>query len=118
MIAMKFFGNGHGMAAPYFDQTFYWLNDRTLNQGKAKGRFYTWIGGFGAQLGSFEWRCPKPGTRRVLAGTTFTVFTANRSRFGLMWDVTWSIVDFPQHDINAANTMLAEVKSRLGSASL
>lgn len=34
------FGNGHGLASPYFDDRFYWLS----------GRLYTWIGGFGTRF--------------------------------------------------------------------
>jgi hypothetical protein len=42
------FGNGHGLAAPYFPERFIWIG----------GRFYTWIGGHGAQMVSREWRAP------------------------------------------------------------
>lgn len=62
------FGNGHGLGAPYFDQNFYWLS----------GRFYTWIGGFGAQLQSIEWFSPPAGTRRSLIGMEFVIFQAHR----------------------------------------
>jgi hypothetical protein len=73
------FGNGKGMKSPCCDDVFYWLN----------GRLYTWIGGFGAQLRSFEWFAPKAGTRRRLAGRDFVVFSVSRSWIRV--DVTWAV---------------------------
>jgi hypothetical protein len=94
------FGNGRGLKSPYFDDVFYWLN----------GRFYTWIGGFGAQLQSFEWLAPKAGTRRRLAGRDFVVFSVNRR--WLKVSVAWAICQY--HPITAEE--LRELKRILGGA--
>jgi hypothetical protein len=84
-LTWKLFGNGRGLASPYLDDVFYWLD----------GRFYHWIGGLGAQLASFEWTAPKAGTRRKLLGKEFVVFIARR-RF-LLVEVSWALT--PQvHD--------------------
>jgi hypothetical protein len=79
----KLFGNGRGTASPYFDDTFYYLN----------GRFYRWVGGFGAQLSSVEWRAPAPGTRRRLIGRDFVVFQTERRLLRVR--VTWALVTRP-----------------------
>lgn len=76
----KLFGNGHGMASPHCDDVFYWLS----------GRFYQWVGGFGAQLKSYEWRIPEPGTRRRLIGSEFVVFQARRK--WLRVEASWTRV--------------------------
>jgi len=117
MLAMRFFGNGYGMAAPFFNQTFYWLVD-TFGQTRAakNGRFYTFMGGLGAQLHSFEWKVPKPGTRRRLAGMEFEVFNVSRGRWGIMWSVAWALVDFPR-DIDKANAKIREIKEKIGNYS-
>jgi hypothetical protein len=109
----KIFGNGHGMASPFFDATYYWIVD-TLRSERAgrNGRLYAWIGGFGAQLRSFEWLTPKPGTRRRLAGREMVVF--NTSRKGLRVDVSWALVDMPK-GIDEMNAHLREFKKVLGS---
>lgn len=62
------FGGGFGLSQPHFDGVFYWIS----------GRFYTWIGGFGAQLQSLEWLPPRAGTRRRLAGSEFVIFSVHR----------------------------------------
>lgn len=80
-LDFKLFGNGFGLKSPYFDDVFYWLD----------GRFYNWIGGFGAQLQSIEWRLPKPGTRRTLAGREFVVFHGTRGRWPLKWKISWAM---------------------------
>ena len=67
-IDFHLFGNGHGMAPPYWDGTFYWL----------AGDLYYWSSGCGAQLYSFGWRTPLPGTERRLFGHTFRVFSVSR----------------------------------------
>jgi len=72
------FGNGYGLACPAFNQIFYWI----------EGRFYRHIGGYGAQLRSFEWRCPLPGTTRILLGRKFKVFLCHK-RF-IRWDCSWA----------------------------
>lgn len=65
------FGNGCGLGSPHFDKKFYWL-------GGKRGQLYHWIGGFGAQIGSFQWTHPKPGERRKLFGHEFTPFDSER----------------------------------------
>ena len=80
----KLFGNGRGMASPFCDDVFYWLG----------GRFYRWVGGFGAQLQSIEWRTPKPGTRRYLIGEEFVVFSA--ARRWIRVEVSWALVKRPK----------------------
>jgi|13_taG_2_1085334.scaffolds.fasta_scaffold289206_1 hypothetical protein len=117
-ITRKIFGNGHGTGLPYFNATAYWLVDTSNSRA---GRFYTWIGGFGAQLNSFEWRCPAPGTRRVLAGMEFEVFCVTRGwvrdpwigikLFPLMWSVSWQHTRLPRRDPLPA---IRAMKKRLG----
>lgn len=104
----KLFGNGHGMASPYFDDTFYWLHDGGAGK---RGAWYRSGGGLGAQLFSVQWTMPKPGERRKLSGYDFVVFRANRK--GPRVEVAWSLVRLPQ-DINAANAFIAEMRSKLG----
>ena len=110
---MKVFGNGFGMGAPFWDQTFYWLVDTSEGRDSGKGRFYSWIGGHGAQLTSFEFFCPRGGTERILAGRKFTVFNVSRGRFGLMWSVAWA-TPLPQ-GIDKANAELRAIKDALGN---
>jgi hypothetical protein len=90
-LTLKLFGHGNGIAMPYFDGAFYWLVDDLREDRNAKnGRFYTWMSGFGAQLHSYEWRTPDPGTRRRLFGHTFEVFSVSRT-----WPlvrVAWGVV--------------------------
>lgn len=82
-INFKLFGNGFGLKSPFFDDKFYWLS----------GNFYNWIGGYGAQLSSIEWLCPKAGTRRNLIGREFVIFNATRGRFGIKWRISWAMVN-------------------------
>jgi hypothetical protein len=96
----RLFGNGRGLASPYCDDVFYWLD----------GRFYKWIGGLGAQLQSYEWRIPKPGTRRRLVGREFVVFQASRNM--LRVSVSWQIVGLSR-DLNAANAEIRQLHSDL-----
>ena len=111
----KIFGNGNGLSSPYFDDRFYWLS----------GRLYHWIGGFGAQLTSFEWRHPKPGEERTLCGRKFRPFNSHRKYLWLFRDtifpiptpisrvsVSWAY-SLPK-DLDAANAELRELKSKLG----
>lgn len=70
----KIFGNGYGLRSPYFDDRFYWLS----------GEFYTWSGGLGAQLQSFQWRHPRAGEERELCGHKFRPFYSER-RFMWLW---------------------------------
>lgn len=114
------FGNGHGLASPYCDSHFYWLN----------GEVYHWIGGHGAQLASFQWTHPKPGERRIIRGVEFQVFRSDRKWLtvgpgGLRLfplpiarvEVTWAMVGFP-HNINLANAALACLKDIFQKQSL
>lgn len=68
------FGNGGGIAAPYFNQVFYWLKDS--NTGRST--FYTWCGWFGTQLQSFQWTHPNAGERRFICGYEFHPFSSRR----------------------------------------
>jgi len=95
------FGNGHGMAQPYFDGRFYWLS----------GRFYKWIGGLGAQLSSCQWRHPRPGETRKLAGREYRPFSSRRS--WLRVQVSWALVGLPK-DLNEANALLRQIENELG----
>lgn len=89
-LTFKLFGNGSGIGAPFWDQEFYWLVDTHRKGRSAKnGRFYTWMSGLGAQLHSYEWFMPKPGTRRRLGGQDFFVFNASRHWFKVR--IGWSI---------------------------
>lgn len=104
------FGNGHGMAAPYSSQGFYWLVD-TLS---GRGRMYTWIGGLGAQLQSFEWLTPKPGTCRRIKGRDFRPFNARRN--GLRVRVSWA-TSLP-HDLDEQHAAIRSLKADLTSYSV
>ena len=58
------------------------------------GREYWWIGWFGYQLGSIEWRRPPAGTQRKLEfpGGDYVVMTvASTIRRGLKIHVTWGV---------------------------
>lgn len=114
MIALDWmlFGNGYGMKSPYCDDIFYWLHDYTDSNTRQRGCFYQWIGGFGAQLTSREWRMPKPGTRRRIAGRNFVVFQASRRL--LRVEVSWAMVDLPK-DIDEANAAIRSLKGDLGT---
>lgn len=89
----KCFGNGKGLASPYFDDKFFWLS----------GELYHYSPGFGAQLFSFQWTHPHAGEERTLCGRTFRVF--NSSRRGPRVMVSWHMVEMPR-DVNAANAAL------------
>lgn len=82
------FGNGWGIASPHCDDAFLWLS----------GRFYHWFGGLGAQLTSFEWFTPKPGTERILAGKRFRVFSVSRCgpRVMVSWALTPAVKEYPE----------------------
>lgn len=72
------FGNGHGLASPYFDARFYWLS----------GHLYTWQGWLGSQLQSCQWTHPKAGERRTIRGVQFVPFQSDR-RFLWLWKSRW-----------------------------
>lgn len=80
-LDFKLFGNGRGLAQPEYDGQFYWLN----------GHFYYWIGGSGAQLGSFQWFATKIAEERNIAGRIFRVL--NYRRIGPRVDIAWSMVN-------------------------
>lgn len=95
----KLFGNGHGMASPYFDDVFYWLVDTyRYERDSRRGRFYQMFGGLGAQLRSYEWRMPSPGTRRRLFGHEFVIFIARRKwlRVDCSWALAKGVKDFAE----------------------
>lgn len=95
-IDFLLFGNGRGLAAPRHDQRFYWLG----------GRLYTWIGGYGAQLQSIEWRCPRPGERRLIAGTEWSPFGVHRR--WCKWRVSWVEVGF-----DGTREQILEIEKRI-----
>lgn len=95
------FGNGYGCGAPLCDQVFYWLS----------GGFYTWIGGHGAQLQSFQWRHPRPGEVRRICGVDFRPFNSNRT--GPRVRVSWA-ASLPC-PLNEANDWLRQFKAHLSS---
>ena len=85
-LDMLSFGDGHGMAAPYAEQNFYWMS----------GRMYRASPGLGAQLYSTQWTHPKAGERCWLRGYEFVVFRSSRSpRFPFRVEVAWSLIDKP-----------------------
>lgn len=94
------FGNGYGLGAPSSDQAFFWLD----------GNLYTWIGGHGAQLRSFQWMHPRPGERRRLVGRDFEPFSSRR--YGLRVDVSWRMVNFPR-DLAEANAAIMALKREI-----
>lgn len=100
-LDFRIFGNGYGLAAPYFDQPFYWLS----------GRFYTFMGGFGAQLHSFQWTHPRAGEIRDICGVRFRPFNSSR-RWGRV-RVAWC-ANLPS-GINEANEWLRQFKAHLSS---
>jgi hypothetical protein len=97
----RIFGNGWGLKSPYFDAPYYFLS----------GRFYTWIGGYGAQLQSIQWTHPKPGEERTLLERKFKPFQSNRRWCRVM--VSWA-TPLPDN-IDAANIELREMKTELTS---
>jgi hypothetical protein len=98
----RIFGNGWGLKSPFWDNRFYWL----------KGELYTFMGGFGAQLHSIQWRHPKAGERRRLIGREFVVLHSNR-RWGRVI-VAWAMVAMPR-DIDAANAAIRLLERDLNS---
>lgn len=108
------FGNGRGMASPYFDQRLYWLVDTSSGDRKGRnGTLYSFLGGFGAQLYSRQWIHPNAGERRLLAGRTFAPFRSTRR--WLRVEVAWTLIDLPK-DIDMANAQLRELEASLGAA--
>lgn len=87
-FVFKRFGNGWGVASPYFDDKFYWLS--SCRGKKSASNWYKWAGGFGAQLESFEWKTPPAGSKRVLFGREFRLFSVDR-RFPIT-RCAWALV--------------------------
>lgn len=108
-LDMMIFGNGLGLGAPYWDQQFYWLCDG-LTQ---KSRFYTWIGGYGAQLQSFAWRHPRAGTEIVVAGERLRIFSSHRR--WLRVRCSWALVHLP-HDLDEKRSAIERFRSKLGDS--
>ncbi len=104
------FGDGFGLASPYFSGRFYWLVDTKAE--KRTGDLYTFMHGFGAQLHSFQWRCPEPGEERRLIGRSFRPFNISR-RWGRV-NVSWC-TSLPR-DIDAANVALRQIEADLRGA--
>lgn len=94
------FGNGYGLASPHCNQRFYWLNDQ----------LYTFSPGLGAQFQSFQWRHPKPGERRQLAGHEVVAF--NSSRMWCRVRVSWALTGLPD-GCNYKMEKIREVEHRL-----
>lgn len=106
------FGNGFGMASPFFDARYYWLVDTRLKERNGRnGQLYQFNSGFGAQLRSHQWTHPRAGERRCLAGREFVVF--HSARRWLRVEVAWSWVDLPR-DINEANAELRKLAAEIG----
>ena len=95
------FGNGNGIKSPHWDNVFYWLN----------GEFYTFFPGLGAQLTSWQWKRPRVGERRTLAGREYGIWSAHR-RWGRV-ECKWALTRLPD-DLNAANALLRTVQTELG----
>lgn len=97
------FGNGHGMATPYWRGSFYWLDHE----------LYWRTGAFGSQLASVQWSTPAPQERRtLLPGRTFQPYSASR-RWGRCL-VTWRAVDFPA-DLNQGHAYLQQLDHDLAN---
>jgi hypothetical protein len=83
------FGNGFGLSAPYFGGTYFWLRDMKTK----RCAWYTWLGGFGAQLHSYELRAPKAGTERLIKGRLYVPFREPQRRF-LTVEIAWCLKEF------------------------
>lgn len=105
------FGNGHGLRSPINDNRFYWLTDQNRIWPHQHGQLYTFMAGLGAQLHSFQWRHPRAGERRKLAGRQFVVFASTRRWIRV--EVAWAMVGLPS-DLDEANAALRALKSDLG----
>jgi hypothetical protein len=104
-IDHRIFGNGYGLASPYTDDKFYWID----------GELYHWIGGLGAQLASFQWTHPKPGEKRKLRNVTFRPYLSSR-RWGRV-QVSWRMEGLSQ-DLDAMHRMIRAFKHHLDNDSM
>lgn len=100
------FGSGKGLGMPASDQPIYWLVDAKTK----KGTFYTFMGGFGAQLHSIQWTHPKAHEERVLSGVSFRPFSSYRSCGRVM--VAWC-TRLPDN-LDKANHQIRCLEDRLG----
>ncbi len=120
-LDFKIFGSGHGMASPFWNGAFYWLNNSLDPRYDSRGRlvkagdFYTFMHGLGAQLHSYQWTHPNAGERRRLAGYEFHPLHSTR-HWGRV-EVAWSLSGLPS-DINGAHAMINDFKKRLDSGAL
>lgn len=94
------FGNGKGFAAPYWNQTFHWLN----------GELYTFQPGLGAQLHSVQWTHPKAGERRRICDVEFRPLHSHR-RWGRV-KIAWEACSLPT-DLNQANNWLDQFANHI-----
>jgi hypothetical protein len=83
------FGSGYGLGTPYFGSVFYWLRDKKHGH----RAWYRWIGGFGAQIESYEFRAPKAGAEREIQGRVLVPFSEPQRRF-LIVRTAWQIKEF------------------------
>lgn len=115
MLALDFaiFGNGHGMAMPYFDGRLYWLVDTASRERSGRnGAFYTFMHGWGAQLHSYQWTHPRAGETRRLIGRDFTVLHSRRKFCRV--EVAWSMRRLPS-DVDEANAAIRQLSHDLNS---
>ena len=103
------FGNGFGLGAPYFAQTFYWLPYTMDGDEKRRGDFYTFMGGFGAQLISRQWTHPNAGETRLIKGRKFRPLHSRRR--WLRVEVAWGM-KLPK-DIDQANAEIRALRRDL-----
>lgn len=113
----KIFGSGHGMAMPFWNGIFYWLNDSDHEYIDTAGRrhgncgdFYTFMYGFGAQLRSYQWTHPNAGERRRVAG--YHISPLHSTRRWCRVEVAWHLNGLPS-DTDGANKMIREFKAAL-----
>lgn len=111
-LDFRLFGSGRGLAVPYFDGRFYWLVDTyQANRDGKNGQFYTFSGGLGAQLTSFQWTHPNAGEERVLAGRRFRPLHSTRE--GPRVRISWAWQDRPK-GLDEANAAIRELEQELG----
>lgn len=108
----QFFGNGHGLASPYFDARYYWLVDTSNGRKKGRGELYIFSYGLGAQLTSFQWRHPLPGERRRLIGREFVVFDSTREFLRVR--VSWALAGIGS-DLDAKHAAIRALECDLNS---
>lgn len=115
-LALDFaiFGNGFGMAQPFFDGRFYWLvdTDGGYERDGKRGRFYRWHGWLGAQLFSTQWRHPLAGESRILNGRKYVVFRSSRRWCRV--EVSWRLAELDRcKSLDEENALLDTVRKEL-----